>query len=103
MDIGGTTTDIAFVREGKPKRAETGVRIGGWDTFVKGLFVDTFGLGGDSGVAVSEQDTVMLEEERVMPLCMAASAGAVTTIGTKPPAKELVEELKMQVKIESVQ
>ncbi len=74
VDIGGTTTDIAFVREGKPKRAETGVRIGGWDTFVKGLFVDTFGLGGDSGVAVSEQDTVMLEEERVMPLCMAASA-----------------------------
>lgn len=74
VDIGGTTTDIAFVKGGKPKRAETGVRIGGWDTFVKGLFVDTFGLGGDSGVAVSEKDTVMLEEERVMPLCMAASA-----------------------------
>jgi len=44
-----------------------------------------------------------LGDEETVRLCMAASAGAVTTIGTKPPAKELVEELKMQVKIESVQ
>lgn len=32
-------------------------------------------------------------------LAMAASAGAVTTQGTKPPSKELIEELKKKVEI----
>lgn len=71
VDMGGTTTDIAFVKEGNPKRVESGVRIGKWDTFVKGLFVDTFALGGDSGVII-EEDKLQLENEKVMPLCIAA-------------------------------
>ncbi len=72
VDIGGTTTDIAFVKNGVPQRVKNGVRIGKWDTFVKGLFVDTFGLGGDSGVLIDRDANVKLEEEKVMPLCMAA-------------------------------
>jgi N-methylhydantoinase A/oxoprolinase/acetone carboxylase beta subunit len=71
VDMGGTTTDIAFVRDGVPQRVKSGVRIGGWNTFVKGLFVDTFGLGGDSGIVIADGDAV-IGEERVMPLCMAA-------------------------------
>ena len=35
-----------------------------------------------------------LEDDDTMNLCMAASAGAVTTTGTKPPEKELVDQLK---------
>ena len=73
VDIGGTTTDIAFVKSGVPQRVTGGIRIGKWNTFVKGLFVDTFGLGGDSGVSVSVDKTLQLEEEKVMPLCMAAA------------------------------
>ena len=73
VDIGGTTTDIAFVKKGAPQRVSSGVRIGGWNTFVKGLFVDTFGLGGDSGVRVAADKTLELEEEKVMPLSMAAA------------------------------
>lgn len=73
VDIGGTTTDIAFVKQGVPQRVKTGVRIGKWDTFVKGLFVDTFGLGGDSGVVLDDDNKLLLEEEKVMPLCMAAA------------------------------
>ena len=73
VDIGGTTTDVAFVKDGRPQRVKTGVRIGKWDTFVKGLSVDTFGLGGDSGVLVDSQtDELYLEDGKVMPLCMAA-------------------------------
>lgn len=34
-----------------------------------------------------------LGNEETVRLCMAAAAGAVTTIGTKPPDKELVGEL----------
>ncbi|MDR1915959.1 MAG: hydantoinase/oxoprolinase family protein [Synergistaceae bacterium] len=71
VDMGGTTTDVAFVRDGVPVRVKTGVRIGRWNTFVKGLFVDTFGLGGDSGVIIAD-GKVSIGEERVMPLCMAA-------------------------------
>jgi N-methylhydantoinase A/oxoprolinase/acetone carboxylase beta subunit len=71
VDMGGTTTDIAFARDGVPQRVKNGVRIGRWNTFVKGLFVDTFGLGGDSGVVITDGDAA-IGEERVMPLCMAA-------------------------------
>ena len=35
-------------------------------------------------------------------LCMAASAGAVTTVGTKPPAREIVDMLKERVIIEKM-
>lgn len=44
-----------------------------------------------------------LPEEETIRLCMAVSAGAVTTVGTKPPTKELVEELKEQVVIERME
>ncbi len=40
-----------------------------------------------------------LSEEAAIKMCMAVSAGAVTTSGTKPPSKELVEELMKQVEI----
>lgn len=72
VDIGGTTTDIAFMKKGRPQSVTSGIRIGGWNTFVKGLFVDTFGLGGDSGVIVDAERRLSLEAEKVMPLCMAA-------------------------------
>lgn len=73
VDMGGTTTDIAFVKNTVPQRVSTGIRIGSWNTFVKGLFVDTFGLGGDSGVSVTADKQLRLEEEKTMPLCMAAA------------------------------
>ena len=44
-----------------------------------------------------------LPVEETVRLCMAVSAGAVTTVGTKPPTKELVEELKEQVVIERME
>ncbi len=38
-----------------------------------------------------------LGNEETVRLCMAAAAGAVTTVGTKPPKRELVEELMEKV------
>ncbi len=43
-----------------------------------------------------------LEFTETVKLCLATSAGAVTTIGTKPPSIEVVEELKKQVVIENI-
>lgn len=73
IDIGGTTTDIALVKNGEPLRVKNGIRIGAWSTFVKGLRVDTFGLGGDSGVIIDSCGDIALQEEKVMPLCMACA------------------------------
>lgn len=73
VDMGGTTTDVAFVREGIPLSVEQGIRIGQWNTFVKGLFIDTLGLGGDSGVTVGSDKKIHLTDRKLMPLCMAAS------------------------------
>ncbi len=74
VDMGGTTTDVALVKEGIPQNANEGVQIGNWNTFVKGLFVDTIALGGDSGIRLDEDHHIHLEDEKVMPFCMAASA-----------------------------
>ena len=73
VDMGGTTTDVALVKEGVPQNAEAGVQIGNWNTFVKGLFVDTIALGGDSGIRLDENHQICLEDEKVIPFCMAAS------------------------------
>ena len=72
IDMGGTTTDIYLVRGGIPQKAQDGINIGKWRTFVKGAFVDTFGLGGDSAVRIDRDRNLVLMTRRVMPLCMAA-------------------------------
>ncbi|MGN1410343.1 MAG: hydantoinase/oxoprolinase family protein [Eubacteriales bacterium] len=71
VDMGGTTTDIAFINNGVPVTVTDGVSIGRWRTFVNGLYVKTFGLGGDSAVHY-EGKKLYLEEYRVVPLCIAA-------------------------------
>ena len=41
-------------------------------------------------------------KEEMVRMCMAVSAGAVMTVGTKPPSAELVETLKKQVVIGNI-
>ncbi|KIR02034.1 N-methylhydantoinase (ATP-hydrolyzing) [Lachnospiraceae bacterium TWA4] len=72
VDMGGTTTDVAFIRDKRPARAEGGILIGEWKTFVKGLYVETFGLGGDTAIHYKDWKPY-LEDGRVMPLCILAS------------------------------
>ena len=72
VDIGGTTTDVSIVRDGVPKRADDGIFIGDWKTFVKGLYVDTFGLGGDSGIHYDFAGKLVLEDHRIVPLSSVA-------------------------------
>jgi len=71
VDMGGTTTDISIVRNSEPAMTD-GIRIGGFRTQVKGVFIDTFGLGGDSRITV-ENNKLVLSSRRVQPLCVAAS------------------------------
>lgn len=73
VDMGGTTTDVSIIRDGAPKKAAGGVRIGAWQTFVKSVYVDTFGLGGDSQVSFSADKGITVGPRRVVPLCQAAA------------------------------
>ncbi|MDO4522770.1 MAG: 1-phosphofructokinase [Eubacteriales bacterium] len=59
----------------------------------------TVGAGDAMVAALAYACERKLDMEECMRLCMAASAGAVTTIGTKPPARTLVDELMKQVEI----
>ncbi|WP_050527942.1 hydantoinase/oxoprolinase N-terminal domain-containing protein [Pseudorhodobacter aquimaris] len=47
-DIGGTTTDIAMLRNGLPEIDPLGARVGGFRTMVEAVAMRTSGLGGDS-------------------------------------------------------
>ena len=49
-DIGGTTTDVALLRNGLPEIDPEGARVGGLRTMVEAVAMRTTGLGGDSEV-----------------------------------------------------
>lgn len=54
-DIGGTTTDIAVLRDGRPMLSESGATVGGHRTMISAVAMTTFGLGGDSEVRLDER------------------------------------------------
>ena len=70
-DMGGTTTDIALIRDGQPSLNPQGATVGGWRTMVQAIDVQTHGLGGDSGIRYSRQRRQFeLQHQRVMPLSL---------------------------------
>ena len=54
-DIGGTTTDIAVLRDGIPAVSPDGATVGGHQTMVSAVAMHTHGLGGDSRVRHDER------------------------------------------------
>lgn len=72
VDMGGTTTDIALVLDGRPVTAD-GVTVGKWSTFVQSVYIHTFGLGGDSRIRLDKDTGLTIGPRRVLPLCAAAS------------------------------
>lgn len=71
IDIGGTTTDIGIVRNGKTDLDDEGALIGGFRTRVAAADITTAGLGGDSRIIVNGK-RVYLSTVKVLPLCTAA-------------------------------
>lgn len=70
IDMGGTTTDVSIVVDGRPALTDR-IRIGSWKTQVRGAYVETFGLGGDSAVRVVKGE-LSLSERRLEPISAAA-------------------------------
>jgi N-methylhydantoinase A/oxoprolinase/acetone carboxylase beta subunit len=76
-DIGGTTTDVAVLDQGRPKLAEEGAVVGGYRTMVEAVALRTYGLGGDSEVHIDDRGLVArfaLGPRRVLPLSLVAIA-----------------------------
>ena len=74
-DIGGTTTDICLLRDGRPKIDPQGARVGPFRTMVEAVAMRTWGLGGDSEVHVREglDGGLHLGPRRLMPVSLAAT------------------------------
>lgn len=87
VDMGGTTTDIAIIRDREPVMAKGGIHIGQWKTMVKGLYVDTFGLGGDSAVRFKEGE-LFVDTVRVIPISVLAAEHP----SVLPKLKKLAQE-----------
>ncbi|MEP5728583.1 MAG: hydantoinase/oxoprolinase family protein [Sulfitobacter sp.] len=78
-DIGGTTTDVALLKDGRPKIDPAGAQVGPYRTMVEAVAMRTTGLGGDSEVhfiAEGLQGGVTLGPKRVLPVSLVAVEAA---------------------------
>ena len=74
-DIGGTTTDVAILDDGRPRLDEEGAVVGGYRTMVQAVAMRTYGLGGDSEVHVNARGleaSLRLGPRRILPLSLVA-------------------------------
>jgi N-methylhydantoinase A/oxoprolinase/acetone carboxylase beta subunit len=71
-DMGGTTTDIAVVRNGQPELSVDGALIGDWRPMVEAVKVYSIGLGGDSEVRFLGGKGLAIGPRRVVPLSLLA-------------------------------
>ena len=92
IDMGGTTTDISVVRDGRPVMSG-GISIGGWRTQIKGVYIDTFGLGGDTRIYM-EEGKLRLGSRRVEPLCAAARRFP----GMRAELEKLLEKMRQHTR-----
>ncbi|MEW6265710.1 MAG: hydantoinase/oxoprolinase family protein [Thermodesulfobacteriota bacterium] len=85
LDMGGTTSDLAFMTNGRPGLNRDGARVGGWRTMIQAMDIHTVGLGGDSHARL-EDSRLSLGPRRVVPLCFLA--------GQYPEVLDELEEQK---------
>ncbi len=72
-DIGGTTTDVGRLTQGRPHLAPDGAKVGGWRTMVRAIDVRTTGLGGDSEVT-TDRTALTVGPQRRVPLSLVGAA-----------------------------
>ena len=69
-DMGGTTTDLGVVLDGRPRVTQEGAEVGGWRTMVRAIDVRTIGLGGDSEVELGANKKITVSPHRVVPVSL---------------------------------
>ena len=78
LDVGGTTTDIAFWEQGLPLMAKLGAVINGYPTAVRSFHMRSIGIGGDSRIHKLNDDRYQVGPEREGPA--AAVGGSAATL-----------------------
>lgn len=71
VDVGGTTTDIAMIKNGEVVLSAEGCQIGQWKTHIAAVDMQTAGIGGDSLVQIETKQGIIVGPSRVVPLVMA--------------------------------
>jgi len=69
-DMGGTTTDLGVLIDGRPRVREDGAAVGGWRTMVTAVDITTVGLGGDSEVRFAVNGEMSVGPERAVPVAL---------------------------------
>ncbi|MBC7706751.1 MAG: hydantoinase/oxoprolinase family protein [Rhodoferax sp.] len=69
-DMGGTTTDLGILRDGRPQVTEQGAEVGGWRTMVRAIDVRTIGLGGDSEIHIGSHGKITVGPQRIVPVSL---------------------------------
>ena len=69
-DMGGTTTDLGVLLDGRPKVTEQGAEVGGWRTMVRAIDVRTIGLGGDSEIHLGAHGRITVGPQRIVPVAL---------------------------------
>lgn len=72
-DMGGTTTDLGILQDGRPRVSEQGAEVGGWRTMVRAIDVHTIGLGGDSEVHIGANGRLGIGPQRIVPVALLGS------------------------------
>lgn len=86
-DMGGTTTDIAIVRGGRPALSPEGALVGHWRPMIEAVQVYAIGLGGDSEVRFAGGHGMSIGPRRVVPMSL---------LGHEHP--RVIDVLRMQQK-----
>ncbi len=69
-DMGGTTTDLGVLQDGRPRITDEGAEVGGWRTMVRAIDVRTIGLGGDSEIHIGSNGRIGVGPQRVVPVAL---------------------------------
>lgn len=77
LDIGGTTTDIAFLVDKTPLLEPVGIQRGGYKSLIRSLRTVSEGIGGDSALRINEQNKLTVGPDRMGPAM--AFGGSVPT------------------------
>ncbi len=86
VDVGGTTTDITIIKDGRPVLDDEGSLIGEWHTHVDAVKMSTVGAGGDSHAVLDKDGHLLVGPARVLPLAMSES--------TPSPSQWIGEDLQ---------
>lgn len=80
LDIGGTTSDISLLMDGKPLHASKGAVLKGQYTHINAFAVHSVPLGGDSVVVYKDKSLLLQPREDQMAACFGGQRATVTDV-----------------------